>query len=62
MMGFLTPAITFLVYAVICLVGWAGIWSIYPETKGLCLEDVQLLLKNGWGVRESLEKQRPRNL
>ena len=62
MMGFLTPAITFSLYAMICLVGWVGTWSIYPETKGLGLEDVQLLLKTGWGVTESLEKQRSRNL
>ena len=61
MMGYLTPAITFFLYALICLVGWAGTWSIYPETKGLGLEDVQVLLKDGWGVTESLKEQRSCN-
>lgn len=56
MMEFLTPAATFGVYAVVCAVGWGCVWRIYPETKGLGLEDVRALLKEGWGVEGSLRR------
>ena len=61
-MELLTPALTFTLYAIICILGWIGTWCIYPETKGLELEEVRALLSNGWGVRESLERQRTRRL
>ncbi|TGO20418.1 hypothetical protein BPAE_0297g00070 [Botrytis paeoniae] len=51
MMEELTPTWTFVVYAVVCAVGWWAIWWVYPETKGLGLEEVGLLLRDGWGVR-----------
>jgi SP family myo-inositol transporter-like MFS transporter 13 len=54
MMEFFTPTGTFGVYAGICVVGWVAVWRIYPETAGLGLEDVGGLLKDGWGVRESV--------
>jgi MFS transporter, SP family, solute carrier family 2 (myo-inositol transporter), member 13 len=56
MMEFLTPPWTFVIYAIVCFVGWLFIWRIYPETKGLSLEEVGELLANGWGVRESLRR------
>jgi len=56
MMEFLTPPWTFVIYAIVCFVGWLVIWRIYPETKGLSLEEVGKLLANGWGVRESLRR------
>ncbi len=56
MMEFLTPVWTFVIYAAICMVGWGCAWEIYPETKGLGLEDVRGLLKDGWGVKESLRR------
>ena len=56
MMELLTPSWTFAVYAAICAVGWVAIWLIYPETMGLALEDVGALLKDGWGVKESMER------
>ena len=57
MMEFLTPAWTFVVYAVVCVAGWLCIWRIYPETKGLSLEETGALLADGWGVRESLRRE-----
>lgn len=51
MLEFLTPAWTFVIYAGVCIVGWLCIWRIYPETKGLSLEEVGALLADGWGVR-----------
>lgn len=53
MMQLLTPAWTFVIYAIVCVVGWVLIWRIYPETKGLSLEETGALLTNGWGVKES---------
>jgi MFS transporter, SP family, solute carrier family 2 (myo-inositol transporter), member 13 len=57
MMQFLTPALTFLIYAGVCVVGCFWIWWIYPETKELSLEEVGALLADGWGVRKSLGAQ-----
>lgn len=56
MMEFLTPAWTFVIYALVCVGGWICIYCIYPETKGLSLEETGALLANGWGVRESLRR------
>ena len=58
----LTPPGTFALYAAICAVGWVAIWALYPETAGLGLEEVKGLLKDGWGVKESIHgfKQRKR--
>lgn len=56
MMEWLTPEWTFGVYAVVCVLGWFAIWGIYPETKGLSLEEVGELLAEGWGVRKSLRR------
>ena len=56
MMEFLTPTWTFVIYAAVCFAGWICIWAIYPETKGLSLEETGALLAEGWGVRESLRR------
>lgn len=56
MMDLLTPKWTFVTYAAICAAGWVVIYHIYPETMGLGLEEVGELLKNGWGVEESMER------
>lgn len=54
MMEVVTPTGTFAVYAVVCVGAWVCIWAIYPETAGLGLEDVGVLLRDGYGVKESL--------
>ncbi|KAH6996944.1 general substrate transporter [Ilyonectria destructans] len=51
MMDALTPSWTFVMYALVCVVGYGLIWRIYPETSGLSLEEATALLENGWGVR-----------
>lgn len=56
MLQYFTPAWTSSVYAIICAAVWVCIWRIYPETKGLGLEDVSSLLHRGWGVKESLQR------
>lgn len=56
MMEFFTPSWTFAIYALICMAGWMAIFCIYPETKGLSLEEVGALLADGWGVEKSLKR------
>ncbi|KAJ5683219.1 hypothetical protein N7462_006384 [Penicillium macrosclerotiorum] len=58
MMKWMSPTWTFVVYALVCVVGWVIVWSIYPEMSGLGLEDVKGLLANGWGVKQSLRRRR----
>jgi MFS transporter, SP family, solute carrier family 2 (myo-inositol transporter), member 13 len=57
MLDILSPSWTFVVYAVVCLVGWFLVWYIYPETRGLSLEETGELLKDGWGVEKSLRRR-----
>lgn len=54
LMEILGPSATFVVYAVVCVAGWAAVWGIYPETAGLGIEEVGGLLREGWGVRVSV--------
>lgn len=58
LLEWLSPGWTFTLYAVVCAVGWVGVWWIYPEMSGLGLEEVKGLLEFGWGVRESLRRGR----
>ena len=60
MMEFVTPTVTFALYALVCVGAWMAVWRIYPETAGLGLEEVGGLLREGWGVEESLRKFRER--
>ncbi|GME50542.1 putative mfs myo-inositol protein [Neofusicoccum parvum] len=56
MMETLTPVGTFAFYTLVCAACWWTVWRIYPETAGLGLEDVGGLLRDGWGVEESLRR------
>ncbi|KAL6703018.1 hypothetical protein ACN47E_010294 [Coniothyrium glycines] len=56
MMELFSPAGTFALYAAVCVVLWVSVWSIYPETAGLGLEEVGGLLRGGWGVQESVRR------
>jgi len=52
LMELLTPSWTFVLYGVICTVGYVLIQRVYPETSGLSLEEAASLLdEDGWGVR-----------
>lgn len=46
----------FIVYAVVCGVGWVAVNRIYPETRGLRMEEIEVVLRDGWGVRNDRER------
>jgi SP family myo-inositol transporter-like MFS transporter 13 len=51
LMDVLTPSWTFVLYAIICAIGYVLIWRVYPETAGLTLEEAASLLEDdSWGV------------
>lgn len=56
MMQAFTPTWTFVTYAIVCVLGWCAIWFCYPETMGMEIEDVGRMLKDGWGVKGSMER------
>ena len=56
MMDFSGSQWTFVCYVGVCAFGWVVVYCIYPETMGLGLEEVGDLLKDGWGVKEILER------
>ncbi|KAH8888338.1 general substrate transporter, partial [Thozetella sp. PMI_491] len=45
LMELLSPSWTFVLYATICVVGYAAIYRIYPEMAGLSLEEAARLLE-----------------
>lgn len=47
LMDALGPARTFVLYALVCCVGYGLVWGYYPETAGLSLEETGALLE-GW--------------
>ncbi|KAH6621167.1 general substrate transporter [Chaetomium sp. MPI-SDFR-AT-0129] len=52
LMDALTPSWTFVLYAGICAAGYGLVWTFYPETAGLSLEEAASLLEDDrWGVR-----------
>ncbi|KAH9929117.1 general substrate transporter [Epithele typhae] len=53
LMDAITPAGTFGLYAGICALGCAFCWACFPETAGLSLEEVQMVFKRGFGIKES---------
>ena len=60
MMQVITPTGTFAIYGLICVGAWLAIWRIYPETAGIGLEDVGILLRDGYGVQQSVREFRER--
>lgn len=54
----ITPGGTFVLYAVMCLIGEALVYCFYPETSYLTLEDIQGLFQDGFGVEKSIALSR----
>ncbi|KAI0649893.1 general substrate transporter [Trametes meyenii] len=53
LMDRITPAGAFGFYAGLCLLGWLFCVFCFPETAGLSLEEVRLIFRTGFGIRES---------
>ena len=53
LMDRITPAGAFGFYAGLCLLGWLFCVFCFPETAGLSLEEVQLVFRTGFGIKES---------
>lgn len=49
----ITPAGAFGFYAGLCFLGWVFVLLCFPETAGLSLEEVRLVFRNGFGIKES---------
>ncbi|KAI0767303.1 general substrate transporter [Fomes fomentarius] len=58
LMDTITPAGAFGFYAGLCLIGWLFCLFCFPETAGLSLEEVQLIFRSGFGIRESQRLRR----
>ncbi|KAK7204812.1 Myo-inositol transporter [Myxozyma melibiosi] len=58
MMDNITPSGTFGLFAGLCMLGWIGVLFMYPETAYLTLEDIQGLLKGGFGIKKSQKMSR----
>lgn len=52
LMDRISPAGAFGFYAGLCLLGWLFDLFCFPETAGLSLEEVQLVFRNGFGIKE----------
>lgn len=53
LMDRITPAGAFGFYAGLCFLGWVFDVLCFPETANLSLEEVQLVFKHGFGIKES---------
>ncbi|CDO77411.1 hypothetical protein BN946_scf184857.g18 [Trametes cinnabarina] len=60
LMDRITPAGAFGFYAGLCLLGWLFCLCCFPETAGLSLEEVRLIFRDGFGIKESERLRRER--
>ena len=62
LMDAITPAGAFGFYAGLCLLGWLFCVFCFPETAGLSLEEVQMVFRNGFGIKESERLRKALNI
>jgi SP family myo-inositol transporter-like MFS transporter 13 len=49
----ITPSGAFGFYAGICLLGWLFCVFCFPETASLSLEEVRMIFRDSFGIKES---------
>ncbi|WBW74549.1 myo-inositol transmembrane transporter Itr1 [Schizosaccharomyces osmophilus] len=54
----ITPTGTFALYGGLCAGGWVMSYFCYPEFADYTIEEIGILLKDGFGVKESMEHLR----
>ena len=60
LMAHITPSGAFGFYAAMCVLSYTFVAFCFPETAGLSLEEVRMVFRNDFGVRESRELRRVR--
>ncbi|KAH6896537.1 general substrate transporter [Thelonectria olida] len=58
MMKSMTPSGAFAFYACICFSGWLFVLFLFPEVKGLPLEDIRTIFDGGFNVKLSKQMQK----
>jgi SP family myo-inositol transporter-like MFS transporter 13 len=58
MMKSMTPSGAFAFYACICFSGWLFVLFLFPEVKGLPLEDIRTIFDDGFNVKLSKRMQK----
>ncbi|KAI5458695.1 general substrate transporter [Mariannaea sp. PMI_226] len=58
MMKSMTPSGAFAFYACICFSGWLFVLFLFPEVKGLPLEDIRVVFEGGFNVKLSKKMQK----
>jgi SP family myo-inositol transporter-like MFS transporter 13 len=53
LMAKITPAGASGFYTGLCFLGWIFVLGCFPETVGLRLEEVKMVFRNGFGIKES---------
>ncbi|KAJ5261320.1 general substrate transporter [Penicillium angulare] len=53
-----TPSGAFGFYAALCFIGWTGVYFVYPEVKGMNLEDIREVFNHGFGVEYARSVQK----
>lgn len=60
LMAHITPSGAFGFYAALCALSYTFVVFCFPETAGLSLEEVRMVFRDGFGVRESKQLRRVR--
>jgi len=60
LMAHITPSGAFGFYAALCALSYTFVVFFFPETAGLSLEEVRMVFRDGFGVRESKQLRRVR--
>ncbi|KAI5478844.1 MFS transporter, SP family, solute carrier family 2 (myo-inositol transporter), member 13 [Pseudohyphozyma bogoriensis] len=55
MLDTITPTGTYSLFLAFCVIGYIFVWFCYPETKGLSIDETELLFADGYGVQKSIE-------